>query len=305
MLGSGNVPFPTVDASLSDSSTNAIQNKAVNSALSGKQATLVSGTNIKTVGGTSLLGSGNIAFPTVDSALSSTSTNAVQNKVINTALGGKQATLVSGTNIKTVNNTSLLGSGNVAVQPTLVSGTNIKTVNSTSLLGSGNVAVQPTLVSGTNIKTVNGNSLLGSGNIAISGGGETWTKLTFTKNGNNYTLSSGAFTDYKLVMLLYTAKSRDSFDISAQTGSVIFNPSMVGTANVNQTTVKLESLHFYNDVVAPSNNRDRIQADYFRFTNSTKNVLTCDFNRYREFSATTFVGTSTPVHTIAEIYGLK
>lgn len=34
----------------------------------------------------------------------------------NTALGGKQATLVSGTNIKTVNNQSLLGSGNIDIQ---------------------------------------------------------------------------------------------------------------------------------------------------------------------------------------------
>jgi hypothetical protein len=58
-----------------------------------------------------------------------------------------------------------------AKQATLVSGTNIKTVNSTSLLGSGDIAVQPTLVSGTNIKTVNGNSLLGSGDVTISGGG--------------------------------------------------------------------------------------------------------------------------------------
>lgn len=56
-------------------------------------------------------------------------------------------------------------------QDTLVSGTNIKTINSTSLLGSGNIAVQPTLVSGTNIKTVNNESLLGSGNISIAGGG--------------------------------------------------------------------------------------------------------------------------------------
>jgi len=54
---------------------------------------------------------------------------------------GKQAALVSGTNIKTVNSISLVGSGDVAVQATLVSGTNIKTVNSTSLLGSGNVVV--------------------------------------------------------------------------------------------------------------------------------------------------------------------
>ncbi len=50
-----------------------------------------------------------------------------------TALDAKQATLVSGTTIKTVNSTSLLGSGNVAVQETLVSGTNIKTINGTSV----------------------------------------------------------------------------------------------------------------------------------------------------------------------------
>ena len=37
---------------------------------------------------------------------------------INTALSGKQATLVSGTNIKTVNGQSLLGSGNLAAIPT-------------------------------------------------------------------------------------------------------------------------------------------------------------------------------------------
>lgn len=65
---------------------------------------------------------------------------------------GKQAALVSGTNIKTVNSTTLLGSGDIAVQATLVSGTNIKTINSTSLLGSGNITVGtftlPSLTSG-------------------------------------------------------------------------------------------------------------------------------------------------------------
>lgn len=110
--------------------------------------------------------------------------------------------------IKTINSTSLLGSGNVTVQPTLVSGTNIKTVNNESLLGSGNISFptvpsassadplmdgtassgsgtsyslgnhrhptdtsrQETLVSGTNIKTINNESLLGSGNITINSG---------------------------------------------------------------------------------------------------------------------------------------
>jgi len=81
---------------------------------------------------------------------------------IQTQLNGKQANLVSGTNIRTVGGTSLLGSGEA-----LVSGTNIRTINSTSILGSGNIDVQPTLASGTNIKTINSTSILGSGNITV------------------------------------------------------------------------------------------------------------------------------------------
>jgi hypothetical protein len=67
-----------------------------------------------------------------------------------TALNAKQDTLVSNTNIKTVNSTTLLGSGDIAVQPTLVSGANIKTLNSVSLLGSGDIvlAATPSGVSG-------------------------------------------------------------------------------------------------------------------------------------------------------------
>lgn len=74
-------------------------------------------------------------------------------------------------------------------QATLVSGTNIKTINSTSLLGSGNVSVQATLVSGTNIKTVNGNSLLGSGNLAISG----LPTVTASDNGKVLMVVDGAW----------------------------------------------------------------------------------------------------------------
>lgn len=63
-------------------------------ALAGKQATLVSGTNIKTINGNSILGEGNLVIEsgsqiTVDSALSTSSTNPVQNKVITAALGNK------------------------------------------------------------------------------------------------------------------------------------------------------------------------------------------------------------------------
>jgi len=93
-------------------------------------------------------------FPVVDIATNTTTKvqlgNLPTTTAVTTALATKQDTLVSGTNIKTVNSTSLLGSGNVAVQPTLVSGTNIKTLNNTSLLGSGNITLtaNPSGVSG-------------------------------------------------------------------------------------------------------------------------------------------------------------
>lgn len=63
-------------------------------------------------------------------------------------INGKQDTLIgsgTGQNIKTINSTSLMGSGDITVQPTLVSGTNIKTINGTSILGSGNVSTGPTV----------------------------------------------------------------------------------------------------------------------------------------------------------------
>ena len=62
-----------------------LNSKADASALSAKQDTLVSGTNIKTINGNSLLGAGDITIQaggTVDTEMSDTSENAVQNKVI-------------------------------------------------------------------------------------------------------------------------------------------------------------------------------------------------------------------------------
>ena len=142
------------DTSMSSSSTNAVQNKVINTALGKKQDTLVPDTNIKgsgsvtvtkgtdgviTVSGTDTnttytagtnvtitngvisakdtvytlpeATSSKLGGVKVDTALSSTSTNPVQNKVVNTALNEglatKQDTLVPDTNIK--------GSGSVTV----------------------------------------------------------------------------------------------------------------------------------------------------------------------------------------------
>ena len=63
---------------------------SINNLSSDKQDKLTSGTNIKTINGESVLGSGDITVtPTIDTALSDSSENAVQNKVVKTAIDGK------------------------------------------------------------------------------------------------------------------------------------------------------------------------------------------------------------------------
>lgn len=98
-------------------------NSDIDAALSGKQSTLISGTNIKTVNNESLLGSGNITIQgggsSVDIVTSWESTpsdsKVASEKLAKDSLDAKQDTLVSGTNIKTVNSTSLLGSGDISI----------------------------------------------------------------------------------------------------------------------------------------------------------------------------------------------
>ena len=103
-------------------------------AIAGKQEELISGTNIKTINGNSILGEGNLVIEGGEGGLTSvahddTLTGAGTNASplgINTTkiaqksdipdISGKQDTLVSGTNIKSINNQSILGSGNITIE---------------------------------------------------------------------------------------------------------------------------------------------------------------------------------------------
>lgn len=115
--------------------------KAIKTKIDTKQDTLVSGTNIKTINNTSLLGSGNIDIQgggsiTVDSVLSTTSTNPVQNKVITSALDDKQDNLTSlnaGTDISITNtaniNKTVNGENSIVLQSAVENGLNSVTLN--------------------------------------------------------------------------------------------------------------------------------------------------------------------------------
>ena len=96
-----NATAVTVDSTLSSTSTNPVQNKVINSAL-GNKVDKVSGKGLSTNDFTTaekekLAGiTAGATKVTVDSALSGTSTNPVQNKVINTALAGKVGSVETG-----------------------------------------------------------------------------------------------------------------------------------------------------------------------------------------------------------------
>ena len=112
--------------------------KADTSALSSKQDTLVSGTNIKTINGETILGSGNLVIQSGTSnwddiqgkpqfAVVATSGNYndltnkptipdVSDLATKQEIADKQDTLVSGTNIKTINGNSVLGAGDITIQ---------------------------------------------------------------------------------------------------------------------------------------------------------------------------------------------
>ena len=181
---------------------------ALQTAMDGKQPTLVSGTNIKTINNQSILGEGNIEItggevdltnyytkPEADgkfATITAINEQSADIAALETAMNGKQPTLVSGTNIKTINNESLLGEGNIEVAKktdipstdnlatkdeltaveTVANNADTKADAATSRIESVETSLgnkQDTLVSGTNIKTINSQSILGSGDLTVSG----------------------------------------------------------------------------------------------------------------------------------------
>ena len=94
------------------------------SVTNGAGSITIANTGVTSVSGTAPISSSGGATPSISISQATTSTNGYLSSTDWNTFNGKQATLISGTNIKTVNSTSLLGSGNLAVGTvTSVSGT--------------------------------------------------------------------------------------------------------------------------------------------------------------------------------------
>ena len=155
----------TVDSAISSSSTNPVENQAIYTALNGKQGTLTAGTGISISATNVISATGGGGGVTVDDTLSDSSENPVQNKVIKSALDGKQGTLTAGTGIdissNTISqaatesvtitiNTSNVGSGKAttAATVTVVKSGRLVNVYATWTLGSGALSSWTTIASG-------------------------------------------------------------------------------------------------------------------------------------------------------------
>jgi len=128
--------------------------------ISEKQNTLVSGTNIKTINGDSVLGSGNLTVSGSSAWGGITGTLSSQTD-LQSALDGKEPT--KGTNDNYVTDAEKIVIGNT-------SGTNTGDNATNSQYSGLATSKQDTLVSATNIKTINGSSVLGSGNLVVASG---------------------------------------------------------------------------------------------------------------------------------------
>lgn len=168
---------------------------ATTAQLNTKQDTLVSGTNIKTINGNTILGEGNIQIETTGGGITDAPSDdktygrkngawseITQPDLSNYALKSEVPTQYVTNFTGTDNGFSILQAGSSDARGGLTFGEGFTVVNSRNTpsvsIDTETIATkedlngkQNTLVSGTNIKTVNGNSLLGSGDITIEGGG--------------------------------------------------------------------------------------------------------------------------------------
>ena len=167
-------------------------------------------------------------------------TGTLSNQIdLQSALNAKQDTLVSGTNIKTVNGSSLLGSGNVSINGITsigssvgitVSGTTTGTISGSVLIPAGTISEGQNLMIRAKIRKISGTGTC----IARLGINTTNSTTGSLQIGQSPTLANNTFTHvirdpHYTNSSLYTisAGAANFHDLTSQTTSLIsFNPAV-------------------------------------------------------------------------------
>lgn len=227
----------TVDTTLSATSTNPIANKAVYSALGGKlgktetayaatKATqdgagnVIATTYIKTVNNVKPDSNGNVNISggtggniTVDSVLSSTSTNAIQNKVVQQEFTSVRAAIP--TKVSQLTNDS-----GYLTQHQSLDGY-VKTVNNTAPDSNGNVTIA--LSGGGGVSTSESNTWTGK---------QTFQKMKFNFESYNAPRISGATDNPSESVAVYNVQSDFTLDMSELVGLLSNGDATVFTAYI-------------------------------------------------------------------------
>jgi hypothetical protein len=229
---------------------------ATQTALDAKQATLVSGTNIKTINSTSILGSGNIAISSAVAWGGITGTLSTQTD-LQTALDLKvdeNAAITGATKTKiTYDAKGLVTAGTDLAAGDLPTGIDAAKI-STGLISNAefdylngltdNIQTQFTgkqdvLVSATNIKTIEGQSLLGSGNIDLAKGDVGLGNVDNTSDANKpVSTATQTALDAKTNKLIVTNRQTASYTLVLGDADKLVE---VNNASANNLTVPLNS----------------------------------------------------------------
>jgi hypothetical protein len=229
---------------------------AQQTALDAKQATLVSGTNIKTINSTSILGSGNIAISSAVAWGGITGTLSTQTD-LQTALDLKvdeNAAITGATKTKiTYDAKGLVTAGADLAAGDLPTGIDAAKI-STGLISNAEfdylngltdniqtqfTGKQDTLVSATNIKTIEGQSLLGSGNIDLAKGDVGLGNVDNTSDANKpVSTATQTALDAKTNKLIVTNRQTASYTLVLGDADKLVE---VNNASANNLTVPLNS----------------------------------------------------------------
>lgn len=254
----------TVDTALDSGSTNPVENRVIYNKIDEVEEVTAAGLNAlndkitPTVELTqaqydALVTAGTVSADTyyiITDATPIDLTNYYTKSETNTLLGGKQATLVSGTNIKTINNESILGSGNIDIQggSTYTAGRGISIANdviSFSLPISGGTNGQITQGEG-NVRTymyyshAEGNATYAygrcshaEGNSTVSQGNYSHAEGNTTSAMSNHSHSEGQYTIANNVGEHASGK----YNVS-NTGSTDANKTLFSVGNGTSTSAR-------------------------------------------------------------------